>query len=80
MQQPELFTCAICGETFEKENTEEEALDELEKNFGTRDTSECEIVCTECYEYALGLIQFGEFLKDLEKQTKFRFNGCSYYC
>lgn len=42
------FTCAVCGETFDKGWSDEEALAELDKTFGVP-VEECSAVCDSCY-------------------------------
>ncbi len=42
------FTCALCGGTFEKGWTDEEMMDEAEKNFGDI-AFEGNTVCDDCY-------------------------------
>jgi len=46
----EVFKCAMCGETFEKARTEEEALEELNELFGDTPVEECEVVCDDCWQ------------------------------
>ncbi len=44
------YTCAVCEETFLKDDfTEEEQLAELNKNYPGYTTEECELVCDDCY-------------------------------
>ena len=50
------FVCAICGDIFEEDATEEDALLELKNNFGEVITiNQCVIVCDSCYEKATGI-------------------------
>ena len=48
----DMFTCAICGGTFEKTNTDEEALAEKEALFPEYTLEECAIVCEDCWKEA----------------------------
>ena len=49
----DMFTCEMCGGTFD-EGCDDEARDELERNFGERDVididEECAKLCDGCYE------------------------------
>jgi hypothetical protein len=44
------YTCAMSHQTFEKEWTDEEALEELTRNFGLSTVEDCAIVCDDCYK------------------------------
>jgi hypothetical protein len=45
------FTCEVCGNTYTKARSDEEAFAECEANFGvTPAKSDCGIVCEECYQ------------------------------
>ena len=44
------FQCAVCGKTFIKALSEEEALLELQDNFGECSTDNCDLVCNDCYK------------------------------
>ena len=45
------FMCAVCQEVYVKSLTEEEANDELQREFGKNvDTQDCDVVCHTCYE------------------------------
>lgn len=44
------FTCACCGETFEKGWTDEEASAELKETFPGIERPHCELVCDPCFE------------------------------
>jgi hypothetical protein len=45
------FTCAMCGETFVKARSEEEAVAECFEVFGcTPATEECDVVCDDCWQ------------------------------
>ncbi len=53
----ETFTCARCGETYDKIWSDEEAAAEAEGNFpgiDVTDPDEAGVVCTDCYEYLMG--------------------------
>lgn len=54
------YQCAECGGVFEKGWTEEEAVAEMQENFGAIDVKDCVLVCDDCYqrtmaERAIGL-------------------------
>lgn len=42
------FTCVICGVTYAKGRTDEEALAELEQNFPGTDKEDCAAICGSC--------------------------------
>lgn len=44
------YTCAVCGQTFTKGWTEDEALAEKSEFFGDIPIEECEIVCDPCWK------------------------------
>jgi antirestriction protein len=44
------FQCAMCGGIFEKEVSEEVALEEKEALFPGVPVSQCDIVCDECFK------------------------------
>jgi len=45
------YTCAACGETHDKQWSDEEAMAEAHANFGdTIDQEACDIVCDDCYK------------------------------
>jgi len=47
----EQYKCALCGEVFDKDTPEEEALAELHKVFGEDvRVEDCEIVCDTCWK------------------------------
>ena len=39
----------MCGNTFEEDWTEEEAVAELQENFGDIPLAQCDVVCDDCY-------------------------------
>jgi len=43
------YKCASCGEIFEKDWSDEEALEERNEVFGNVPDSECDLVCDDCY-------------------------------
>jgi hypothetical protein len=44
------FVCAMCGGTFEKDWSDDEAEVELKENFGENfSKDDCYIVCNDCY-------------------------------
>jgi hypothetical protein len=45
----EQFTCGLCGETYDKAWTDEEAQKESERIFGP-DIEDPEVVCDDCYK------------------------------
>lgn len=44
------FKCVMCKGVFNKEQTDEDAEDELKRNFPGFDKEDCEIVCDDCYK------------------------------
>lgn len=44
------FTCAACGETFDKELSDEEAEAQLEDEFPGFTPDDCDIVCDDCFK------------------------------
>jgi hypothetical protein len=44
------YTCAVCGQTFTKGWSDEEAAKEREETFPGFDESECDLVCDTCYK------------------------------
>ncbi len=42
------FTCAVCGELFEKGWSDEECLAELEMRFGPMPLEETVLICDDC--------------------------------
>lgn len=48
------FTCAACGETFEKAISDEKALAEKDALFPDVPIDECTMVCDDCWK-AMGL-------------------------
>lgn len=48
-KEKEEYTCDACGETFEKDWTDEEAQEEFECNFPTHTIRDQAIVCDDCY-------------------------------
>ena len=50
-KEKDTFTCYTCGGVFLVEWSDEEAQEELERNFGGDTKPEnCEVVCDDCYE------------------------------
>lgn len=47
------YKCSVCGETYDKGWSDEEAEAELAENFGVP-KEDCDIVCDDCYK-AMGL-------------------------
>lgn len=50
MKESNEFKCAICGGTFKKVFTEEEAEKHLEEEFPGVKKEECELVCDDCFK------------------------------
>ena len=48
-REPDQFRCSLCGGVFDCEWSEEEALAELEADWGVP-KEECDEVCDDCYE------------------------------
>ncbi len=46
----ETFTCCLCGETFDKSWTDEEADAEFKQLYGDLDEPSDEFCCTPCWE------------------------------
>lgn len=44
------YTCAVCGETFDKGWSDEEAEAELKENFPGHAKEECAIICDDCFQ------------------------------
>lgn len=44
------YTCAMCSGEFESGWTEEEAIAELKRDFGSVPLEECDQVCDDCYQ------------------------------
>jgi hypothetical protein len=44
------YTCSMCEEVCESEWTEEEAIAEKERDFGSVPLEECDTVCDKCYQ------------------------------
>ena len=48
--KPNEYRCAICGNVYEKGQSEEEAHAELESNFPDVSVEDCDVVCDDCYK------------------------------
>lgn len=46
----EKFICAECNQTFDKERSDDEAMEEKEMLFPNLSLEECAIVCTDCFQ------------------------------
>lgn len=46
----EQYTCAACGETYDKGWSDEEAEGELAETFPGFDVEECSLVCDDCFQ------------------------------
>ena len=44
------YTCAICGETYEYEWSDEEALAEFKAKYGDVPEEERDVICDDCYQ------------------------------
>lgn len=44
------FKCAICGGTYSRIWTDEEAMEECQSYFGDVQQKDCFIVCDDCYQ------------------------------
>ena len=56
----EKYICSICKNEYEKKWSDEEAIEEMNDNFGDIPTSDCGIVCDDCYKkmmYDKGLLK-----------------------
>ena len=51
---PETYTCAACAGVFEKGWSDDEAEAELADAFPGFDTTECDLVCDDCYAEFVG--------------------------
>lgn len=47
--KPNEYQCAVCHGVFERALSDEEALAELQSNFGGFPKDECALVCDDCY-------------------------------
>jgi len=45
-----IFMCARCGEEFESDWSEEEALEEKNRLFGAVPIEQCSVVCDDCFK------------------------------
>ena len=43
------FQCSNCKEIFKKGRPDEEAIEEMNKNFGDKDLKDCDYLCNDCY-------------------------------
>lgn len=51
MNDNDKYTCSMCGETYEKEWSDEEADKECEELFGvTKADVACDVVCDDCFQ------------------------------
>ena len=49
------YTCSMCGETYERPISDEEAFEETKENFGSSvQPEDCAIVCDDCYKKVMG--------------------------
>ena len=51
------FTCAACYKIYEKVLTEEEAVEQLNKEFPGISKEHCLVICDACYKEFLGVDQ-----------------------
>lgn len=56
------YTCETCGETYNKALTEEQAVEQFKEEFPEYggDTSDCALVCDDCFQKIRLLIFKGE--------------------
>lgn len=47
---PNEYKCAMCRGVFEKEWTDEEAVAELQEDFGAVPIEDCAVICDDCYQ------------------------------
>jgi hypothetical protein len=52
----ETFTCAMCGKTYDKEWTDEEAMAEAEGIFGDQLGDDPDVVCDDCFNKMGGAV------------------------
>jgi DNA-directed RNA polymerase subunit RPC12/RpoP len=45
-----VYKCAMCGEEFQTDVTDEEAMAECAENFGETDINATDVVCDDCYQ------------------------------
>lgn len=53
-------TCEACGDVFESEATEEDALAEMRQNLGDLPEHDRATVCTPCYQKFMAMLHSGE--------------------
>ena len=59
------YVCAMCGNKFECDNSDEEAIKEFEENFGIPfDTTDTELVCDYCYNAMNKAYPFAQFREE----------------
>jgi hypothetical protein len=44
------YECAMCGETYEKTWSDEEAIAEMNQYFGDVPVEDCDVVCDDCFQ------------------------------
>lgn len=47
---PNEFTCSVCGNTYEKGRSDEEAVEELSTHFPGFEVEDCDVVCDNCFK------------------------------
>lgn len=50
MSDAPTFTCALCGGTFKKGWSEEEAIAEAHENFSAVELEDAAVICDDCYK------------------------------
>lgn len=55
------FTCAVCGETFEKLRTDEEAMAEAKEKFGDDLGDDLLVVCDDCFRKMTAVLPIEEW-------------------
>jgi hypothetical protein len=48
------YKCAMCGDVFEKGQSDEDAKDELQDVFPGFEIADCDLVCDDCYNNLMG--------------------------
>jgi hypothetical protein len=52
----ETYTCAACGETYEKEWSDEEARDEAEAIWGAEELEDVVVICDDCFKRGMAKV------------------------
>jgi len=62
------YKCAVCGGIFEMELTEEEAEEQLKREFGNINKKFCDIVCDDCFQEMNKQYSVEQFKENVEDQ------------